>query len=266
MRRLSEPRKTANFPQSIHQQLNMYALAAGAAGVSVLALAQPSEAKIVYTHAHVVIGHNGVASYNLDLNHDGITDFSILWNSHRGRASSRAYLVVAATSSNAVVGSNGWADDLNRGAKIGSGQTFYAGPGLMLRAICFVHSHRCEFTGHWLGATNRYLGLKFTSKGKTHYAWARLSVKVEGIVINATLTGYAYETIPGKPIKAGQTKGAADDLANDPDLMDPDDPGLDASLTSPIPDVPQPASLGMLALGARGMPLWRRKQSVGATQ
>jgi hypothetical protein len=46
------PRKTANLSESIHQQLSMYALAAGAAGVGMLALAQSSEAKIVYTPAH----------------------------------------------------------------------------------------------------------------------------------------------------------------------------------------------------------------------
>ena len=31
---------------------------------------------------------------------------------------------------------------------------------------------------------------------------------------------------------------------------------------SPISDPPQPTSLGMLALGAQGVPLWRRKESV----
>ena|ERR1022692_2009282 len=46
------------------------ALAAGVAGVSVLALSSPAEAKIVYTPAHV-----GFRDYGLDLNHDGITDF-----------------------------------------------------------------------------------------------------------------------------------------------------------------------------------------------
>jgi len=39
------------------------------------------------------------------------------------------------------------------------------------------------------------------------------------------------------------------------------DPGSGAFLTSPIPDTPHPASLGMLALGAQGVPLWRRKES-----
>jgi hypothetical protein len=53
----------------------MYTLAAGAAGVCILALAQPAEAKIVYTPANIRLGMN--QHYDLDLNHDGITDFSI---------------------------------------------------------------------------------------------------------------------------------------------------------------------------------------------
>jgi hypothetical protein len=58
MNRSSTPRKTACLSKSVHQQLNMYAIAAGAAGVGVLALAGPAEAKIIYTQTHVVIGTN----------------------------------------------------------------------------------------------------------------------------------------------------------------------------------------------------------------
>ena len=65
----------ASLPARLDQQLNLYALAAGAAGVSLLAFAQPSEAKIVYTPAHKVIGTNGL--YPLDLNRDGTIDFLI---------------------------------------------------------------------------------------------------------------------------------------------------------------------------------------------
>jgi hypothetical protein len=53
----------------------MYALAASAAGVSVLALVQPSEAKIVYTKANMHIGPN--ATLYLDLNHDNVADFDL---------------------------------------------------------------------------------------------------------------------------------------------------------------------------------------------
>jgi hypothetical protein len=41
------PRKTTRVSDSLHRQLNMYALAASAAGVSLLALAAPSEAEII---------------------------------------------------------------------------------------------------------------------------------------------------------------------------------------------------------------------------
>jgi hypothetical protein len=42
-----------------------------------LALAQPSEAKIVYTETHQVIGTNGI--YSLDFNHDGSSIF-LFWS------------------------------------------------------------------------------------------------------------------------------------------------------------------------------------------
>ena len=76
--------------------------------------------------------------------------------------------------------------------------------------------------------------------------------------MDATITGYAYEPIPGKSIKAGQTKGPADD-------RDKEDFGPSAALTSRTPDEPQPASLSILALGAQGVPLRRRKESLDAT-
>jgi len=239
-------------------------------------LAQPSEAKIVYKPTHVHIS----SSYNLDLNHDGITDFTIQQgarSSHycRGFRQFRGdWLTEAPMQGNATVvdpSNPPKPTALHRGAEVGPRQNFGASSGFMalvysgydVRKRCM---HVRGMADDWVNVSNRYLGLKFIIRGKTHYGWARLSVQVGYVYINAILTGYAYETIPGKPIKAGQTKGAADDLANDPDLVDPDGPGLDASLTNPIPDIPQPASLGMLALGARGVPMWRRKESLGATQ
>jgi hypothetical protein len=45
-------RRAGQLSAQVHQRLNSYALAASAAGVGMLALAQPAEAKIVYTHTH----------------------------------------------------------------------------------------------------------------------------------------------------------------------------------------------------------------------
>jgi hypothetical protein len=239
--------------ESVHQRLSMYVIAAGAAGVSVLALAQPSEGKIVYTHTNVRLGQH----YNLDLNHDGITDFSILDTNGRQRECGGGYLNFALlemtpSQGNGVVGGvqhfHRYAAALDRNVKIGPKQTFLStamGMASVLRGITFSCRHASEITGPWVNVTNRYLGLKFMIKGKTHYGWARLSVKAGFVFVNATLTGYAYETIAGKAIIAGATSG-------------PDDPEPAASLNAPTPE---PATLGALAMGAPGLSIWRRKKT-----
>ena len=62
--------------------------------------------------------------------------------------------------------------------------------------------------GSWKNVTKRYLGFKFLIKGKIHYGWARLNVTVTDQV-NATLSGYAYQTIPNKAIITGKIGSGA---------------------------------------------------------
>jgi hypothetical protein len=52
--------------------------------------------------------------------------------------------------------------------------------------------------------------LRFRIDGKTHFGWARFTIKAQARGVVATLTGYAYETVPNKPIIAGKTKGSDD--------------------------------------------------------
>jgi hypothetical protein len=225
---------------------NLMFIAATAVLVA-LAMSQPSEARIVYTRAHVVISINNY--YDLDLNHDEVADFTVKNAGNYGRYR----LYASAAAGNGVVGSIGsngaQAAALIRGEQIGPGQMFMA-PDATMRE-CIRH---CCCWGDWDNVTNRYLGLKFIIRGKLHYGWAQLNVQ-ENLFFTATLTGYAYETTAGKSIKAGQTKGAADEWE--------DGFGAGASVTRPI-EPPQPASLGTLALGAQGVRLWRRKESVAS--
>jgi hypothetical protein len=102
-----------------------------------------------------------------------------------------------------------------------------------------------------VNVSNRYLGLKFKIDGKTHYGWARLTVQLPGnFLVKATLTGYAYETVAGKAIRAGQTKGDADDATVDSNFLNPDTSESTASVADSS-DTPQSTSLGALALGAQ---------------
>lgn len=212
----------AQLSQSVHHRLNMYALAASTAGVSLLAMAPTASAKIVYTPSHQFIGRKG--RYKLDLNHDKIADFTLL-NTYSCNTDFCVDILSAIPSGgNGVEGMKGflsipYASALKRGAVIG--------PKAPFSGKLMASSESSQGTiGRWLNVTNGYLGLKFTIKGKTHYGWARLTVKVlHGARIRATLTGYAYETIANKPIIAGKTTGNADDssvgksipVANSPD-------------------------------------------------
>jgi hypothetical protein len=243
----------SKLPASLNQHLNLYALAASAAGVSLLALAQPSEAKIVYTKTHQVIGTNGL--YPLDLNHDGTIDFLIKEEGHPFSFSGSGSNGLGAKEAfgNAVQGSNRLASALSKGASIGSRQRFISSTWsfgeVMFKVACSAEAG-CATSGKWANVSNRYLGLRFQIDGKIHYGWARLSVAVQRYEITATLTGYAYETIPNKEIHAGQTHGTDDALTNS-------DAEISESARPIAPPALQPASLGRLARGTQYVPLGR---------
>jgi hypothetical protein len=108
----------------------------------------------------------------------------------------------------------------------------------LLGAVIYGNGSGSEtrWYGPWMnggkGVKHRYLGLKFKIKGRFHFGWARIMIATTQDLFTATLTGYAYETIPSKEIVAGKAKG---------------------------PDVTTvaPASLGHLAAGASAIPVWR---------
>ena len=146
-----------------------------------------------------------------------------------GNQSSRSFLAAA----------------LRRGERIPKGR--FSNEKAVMAFVCSGYIASCPRTsgtarGNWLNATNRYLGLKFTIHGKIHYGWARLSVQAQmPPAITAILTGYAYETVPNKPIIAGKTHGK--------DVI-----------------TLQDASLGHLARGASSIPAWRQREATGGTQ
>ena len=207
---MQRPRTPSKLSDSLHRQLNSYALAASATGVGMLALAQPVEARIVYTPAHTKIFPNHTLS--LDLNHDGVTDFSfrnVLTTTTVGSFRSDR-LSIFPQGSNQVWGhktSRGlhYASALQAGVRVGPSGAFSAGSRSMAYGRDDVGSYYC--VGKWNGVNKRYLGLKFAIGANTHFGWARLNVTCNLYKVDAVLTGYAYETIANKPIITGKTKG-----------------------------------------------------------
>jgi len=250
------PSKPANVRDSLHHHLHLYALAASAAGVSMLALAQPGEAEIIYTPANVTIGPN--QHYDLDLNGDGITDFTIkafgkyfppvtyinsLFVKHPPQGNEvAAHLAFGGYQHGGV---HHFAYALSSGLPISKQARHFSGGRATMTWNCACDAGGF-FAGSWLsrpsgfGLSNRYLGFKFKINGEVHYGWARLSY--------STLTGYAYETIPDQGLNAGQEQETEQKVGQ---------PGP-AALTQPAQ---KPATLGALARGSRGLSRWRRRQA-----
>jgi hypothetical protein len=222
----------------LDRKLLAYAAAATAARVGLMALAQPSQAEIVYTKTHVTVKYGG--SIAIDLNNDGITDFTV--SSSNGTCSDSPFcklhfLKVSPNKSNSVWmdGGNLWAYALPLGAKVERGDNFapYA-----LMDKCKATQTSAYTSGSWTDVKNRYLGLAFSIDGKTHYGWARLSTTIASDCrASITLTGYAYQTTPGTPIRTG-SRGKDD--ASEAERAEP--------------------TLGILALGGIGLVAWRRDE------
>jgi hypothetical protein len=230
----------ANLSDPVYKRLNMYALAASAAGVTMSALAQPAEAKVVYTAVWVPILPSK-SLVNLDLNNDGVVDFAF---SNYTNAYDYLYghlKILPQAGGNAVWGVSASASALKAGIKIGpSHSKFQSGHEMMGTMVAGSHGSgpRYSSEGPWTDKIRGYLGLKFMIQGKVHYGWARLTVVDTNRGMYAALSGYAYETKPNTPILTGQQSGARKAMR---------------SATSGGPDVGR-GSLGRLARGASKAP------------
>jgi hypothetical protein len=232
------------------QRLTSYALAAAATGVSVLALTAPSEGEIVYKQTHQVIGNGD--HFNLDITGAG-TNLTIDNFLHKhcttDGCTSTQFLNAKIASGNQVVHNVYGVVAMKPGMQIGS-KNVWSG-GLQNMAFNLGGFGTSGIGGSWVNVNDRYMGLKFTINGETHYGWARLNVHSSPpFNIVATLTGYAYETTPNKALIAGKTSR-------------PEENGLE-SYASPMTRSKKSVSLGSLARGASGLALWRREEDTRA--
>jgi len=252
MKKQARDLKPANLRDSLNQHLHLYALAASAAGVSMMALVQSAEAEIIYTPANVVIGVN--QHYDLDITGDGTVNFTIHNHGHATTSGFWASLFVAHPGGNQIaahLARNGTSQAyaLRSGARINRKDEHFAERRVIMAYSNFFLTATFR-GGSWIssvGTAARYLGLKFKIDGQLHYGWARLNVQTYQTHITATLTGFAYETIPDKPIKAGQEQEGEGNV------------GQAEPAAQPQPSQGQ-ATLGALAKGAKGLGFWRRQQ------
>jgi hypothetical protein len=205
--------KSTKHPTKLKPQLDKnllaYALAASAAGVGILITAEPAEARIVATPANISIPENG-GIIEFDVNGDGIPDFGLSAHIYEFAGAPpmgnfTSWLrVVPAQAGNAVWAVSSQKDQcaaaVRGGVSVDDVRPFKPESLVMLEAAgSYTHGRKSYCP--WRNENPPYLGLKFLINGEVHYGWARVNAALRA----TTLTGYAYETIPDKPIAAGAT-------------------------------------------------------------
>jgi hypothetical protein len=232
--------KPASLPAFLNQRLNTYVVAATAAGVSALAMAQGAEAQIVFTPANKTI--NTGQRMLIDLNHDGVPDVVI----REGQCSASVYFPGNSLQAVPQAGGGveriypGLAAALSDGSEIGGRKFFNSRAGVMAT----FSNYGVYYFGSWVDYESqaKYLGIKFSSAGEIHYGWARLTVLPANKDIFATLSGYAYETRANTPIRAGDRGTQGDEASSE-------------VIEGTEPAERFPRTLGHLARGAPALPL-----------
>jgi hypothetical protein len=266
-------RSRSTLSSNTEKHLHAYAVAAGSAGVALLACAQPASAKIVSTKTNITIDRFG-ASVPIDINGDGRNDFAFTYLSFGLAPSTTCTLARAPRrkgehakpplgcglpfnlglqlqplqNANKVWRLPGTqyghvcANDVLRGVTIGPARTFATG-AVALSGI-YGTSEGAPFCP-WRPTSyphHPYVGVRFLDiEGKVHYGWVRVVTKLD---YNPVIDAYAYETIPNKPIPAGAMQSDEDE----------------ASAAAPTQQPQAPASLGWLAVGATGLSKWRKEE------
>jgi hypothetical protein len=179
---------------------------------SLPAFVPTASAEVVYTPVNVTVSGNG--SIKFDLNHDGITDFTLHSASHATTCGDRGGFVgsttiTPTTGDGVAISSPHHAAVLASGVSIDGSTTFYGARSVVAKFRCL--------SGNVAG----YLGLEFQISGQTHYGWAQVIITggVKGGVASTTLVGFANETNTGQAIQTGQTSGDLDQAESAPGIM-----------------------------------------------
>jgi len=248
-------RSAVRLGGNLERNLLAYAAAAGA---GLLTASQPADAQIVYTPSNIPMTfarqNQGLALTKLDLNNDGNPDFTFgmlsvaKWSYYGTTSRFKFYLKLLPnqTGNQILQGKQAsTAAAVPAGKQIGPQDKFAPGGAyLQFESFDFTATRN---SGTWEGIEYAYVGLKFLIDGQVHYGWARIKFPSPASIVlgypgsmkYGTISGYAYESTPDKPIVAGQTNETPKETVA----------------------AGKPATLGMLAAGAPGVNLWRSRNS-----
>jgi hypothetical protein len=261
-------RFSARLSESLNQRLNGYALAAGAAGVALMACSVPSEAAPVCKNISFMF--SGTNTYALNPVHQRVAPFNIVQtyaevSSLTSTRFNRGFFTPNFPGADVMLAANGLPADLASGANIGPGGRFGEGQSY---GLLFTYGPRAGTQYNHLGnlkfGKTNYFGYKFLISGKTHYGWVRITAQtVYYGYVESEIISSGYESAPDTAIAAGSCASVSPSTGAVPVPQNGtgsrSNADVSASAATPKAGTPRPTSLGMLALGAQGIPLWRWK-------
>jgi hypothetical protein len=162
-------------------------------------------AQIVYTDLNpdAIPG----AMFALDLNNDGIQDFGIYY-------ATGSQVVIQPLGLNAYLGqvqnTSGLPWALANGQNICDTSTIWLDslkPGTLVQSTTL---------GYWVGATDKYMGLKLVVGGNTYYGWVRMDILFSGA--SFAVKDYAYESTPNTCIAAGAGTLGINNIINEDEV------------------------------------------------
>src|SRR6266496_1403672 len=120
--------------------------------------------------------------YNLDLNNDGVNDFTLSprkYSSFFCGGNYDVYVFIATLDSNKVVSTNNYANNLLPNSVIDNQDVYndvYS--SLSLRSSVWQTNNRGSYylahLGQWSSSSDGYIGLKLKKGSNTYYGWVRL--------------------------------------------------------------------------------------------